>query len=249
MSAPKAIIFDLDNTLALAFEHLSPRTAAGLTKLLAHMPVAITTGASIERLEEYVLPTLPKDAKLENLYLFPDTGARCYMQKDGTWQRMYNNTFSNEEFGAIVASLDEGIKATDIVDDAPQWGERVLARDAQVTFAGLGVDAPAADKRAWDPERKKRAVLKKFLDGKLAHLPLDIRISSRTAIDITKKGVDKALGVRWLAEHLGIEPRDMLFVGDDLGPHGNDCVVIPTGIATRHTSGPEETARIIEELA
>lgn len=245
---PLAIVFDLDNTLALAFEHLSPRTAQGLAKLLLRIPVAIMTGASIERLQTYVLPTLPQEARLENLYLFPDTGARCYVYQAGSWQRAYNNTFTKEEYDAIVAAVNVGIEETHIVEGAPQWGERVHARESQVTFAGLGIDAPAEEKRAWDPDRTKRAKLKAYLDLKLSHLPIDIRISSRTAIDITKKGVDKALGVRFLATHLGIAPNDMLFVGDDLGEHGNDAIVIPTGIATRATSGPEETATIIEEF-
>ncbi|MBI2610555.1 HAD-IIB family hydrolase [Candidatus Kaiserbacteria bacterium] len=244
----RAVLFDLDNTLALSFEPLSPRTAEGLSKLLAHIPIAIMSGASIERMEEYVLPTLPKDTNLSNLYLFPNTGASCYVCKEGTWQRAYNHTFTKQEFDAAVVALKEGMEKTGIVEGEPQWGERIHARENQITFAGLGADAPADKKKAWDPERVKRAKLKTYLDEKLAGLPLDIRISSRTAIDITKKGVDKALGVRWLAKQLGVSTSDMLFVGDDLGVHGNDAIVVPTGIQTRATSGPEETATIIEEL-
>lgn len=245
---PRAVVFDLDNTLALAFERLSPRTTAGLSKLLERIPVAIMSGATIERMKEYVLPTLPEGTNLANLYLFPNTGASCYVCNKGEWQRAYNHTFTKQEFDAAVKAVSEGMEKTGILKDMPQWGERVVARDTQITFAGLGVDAPAEEKRAWDPDRTKRAKLKAFLDEKLAGFDFDIRISSRTAIDITKAGINKALGVRWLAEHLGLEPKDMLFVGDDLGERGNDAVVIPTGIQVRETSGPEETAAIIEEL-
>ncbi len=248
MTHPRAVVFDLDNTLALAFEHLSPRTAAGLSKLLARIPVAIMSGATIERMEEYVLPTLPTDANLANLYLFPNTGASCYVWKKGQWQCAYNHTFGKQEFDAAVAAVTEGIEKTGIVKGEPQWGERILARENQITFAGLGVDAPAEKKRVWDPDRAKRAKLKAFLDKRLSRFSFDIRISSRTAIDITKTGIDKALGVRFLAERLHLDPSEMLFVGDDLRPHGNDAIVIPTGIQTRETSGPEETARISEEI-
>lgn len=242
----RAAIFDLDNTLAMSFSPLPARTAAALGKLLKLIPVAIMSGASIERMEQYVLPSLPKDANLENLYLFPDTCARCYVCKDGKWTRTYNHTFTKEEFEKIVATLKDGIEATGVGKDEPHWGERILARETQVTFAGIGIDAPADAKAKWDRDRAKRAKLKKFLDERLSGC--DVRISSRTAIDITKTGVDKAEGVRFLAKHLGISPKEMLFVGDDLKPGGNDAMVIPTGIQTRQTSGPEETARIIEEL-
>ena len=248
MSSPRAVVFDLDNTLAVAFTPLPPRTAAGLSKLLAHIPVAIMSGATVERMEEYVLPTLAPDATLANLYLFPNTSASCYVWQGGAWERVYEHTFTKEEYDAAVAALKEGIDATGIVEDAPQWGERIVARDTQITFAGIGIDAPAKEKEAWDPDRAKRAKLKQFLDEKLSNFDFDIRVSSRTAIDITKKGIDKALGVQWLASRLNLQPSEMLFVGDDLAPGGNDAMVIPTGIATRQTSGPEETAAVIDEL-
>ena len=248
MPCPRAALFDLDNTLAMAFEPLSKRTAEGLGKLLSSIPVAIMSGAAIERLDKNVLPELPLGTNLENLYLFPDTAARCYVYKSGAWERVYDHQFTKEDFEKIVVALREGMQTTGVGTEEPHWGDRVLARETQVTFAGIGVDAPNDQKRAWDPDRGKRAKLKVYLDEHLAGLPVDIRISSRTAIDITQKGVNKAEGVHWLAEHLDLEPKDMLFVGDDLGPGGNDAMVIPTGITTKQTSGPEETAKIIEEL-
>ncbi|OGG79676.1 hypothetical protein A3A39_01750 [Candidatus Kaiserbacteria bacterium RIFCSPLOWO2_01_FULL_54_13] len=245
-SRPRAVIFDLDNTLAISFSPLPEKTARSLSDLLHHLPVAIMSGATFERMQKYVLPHLPPHTKLANLYLFTDTCARCFVHKKGAWRRAYNRTFKKKEFDTVVATLTEGMERTGIVKDAPQWGERILARDAQVTFAGLGIDAPADKKAAWDPERVKRATLKKFLDERLKGF--DVRISSRTAIDITKTGVDKAYGVRWLAAHLRVSTPHMLFVGDDLAPGGNDAMVIPTGIQTRETSGPEETAKILKEL-
>ena len=69
-----------------------------------------------------------------------------------------------------------------------------------------------------------------------------------TTVDITHKGINKAYGVRWLSEKLGIPAGEMLYVGDALFEGGNDIVVIPTGIQTRSVSGPPETLAVIEEL-
>jgi len=246
MKCPRAAIFDLDNTLAESFTPLSVETARGLSRLLGTLPLAIMSGASFERMQRYVLPTLPSETKLGRLYLFPDTCARCFVWNDRGWVETYNSTFTSEQYDRAIRALADGMEKTGIVKDAPEWGDRVLARDSQITFAGLGVDAPADKKVVWDPDRVKRTELKAFLDPLLPDL--DIRISSRTAIDITKRGVDKASGVRWLAEKLGLEPREMLFVGDDLKDGGNDAMVVPTGIRTRQVSGPSETAEVIEEL-
>lgn len=245
---PRAIAFDLDNTLAPSFEPLPKDTARGLSTLMKRVPVAIISGASFARMEKYVLPKFPKNAHFENLYLFPDTAARCYRWRNGAWRQEYSHTLSSAELAAAHEALANGIKEAALADEGPIWGDRILARDSQITFAGVGAEAPADAKAAWDPDQSKRARLKAYLDEKLGVHDLDIRISSRTAIDITKKGINKALGVRWLSEHLNVPPKEMVFVGDDFAPEGNDAIVIPTGIQVREVVSTLETARIIHEL-
>lgn len=243
---PRAILFDLDNTLVESFQILESETAKDLQALLGRVPVAIMSGATLERMQEHVLSTLPRGTNMANLYLFPDTASRCYTYSSGTWQRMYNHVFTADEYAKVVAVLKEGLERTGILKGAPQHGERILARENQVTLAAIGVDATPEAKAAWDPTRRKRAKLRRFLKKRLSGF--DIRISGRTAIDITRHGIDKAYGVRWLAEHIGVRTKDMLFIGDDLKPGGNDAVVIPTGVRTREVSGPQQAARIIKEL-
>ena len=145
-----------------------------------------------------------------------------------------------------MRAFTEALEETGVLKDAPRWGDLFLARETQVTFSGLGVDAPGDVKASWDPSRSKREKLKEILDRKLAGM--DIRISGRTAIDVTAREIDKAHGVKWLAKNLGLEPADMLFVGDDLSEGGNDAVVIPTGIQTMEVKGPHETASAIEKI-
>ena len=246
MKCPRAVIFDLDNTLSEAFKPPHPHVASRLHLLLELMPVAIMTGASFSRMDEHLLPSLPKDADKTRLYLFPDTAAQCYVWESGVWKSLYKLTFTDEEYHNILKVFDEALVQTGVIEGAPRWGELYLARDVQITFSAIGVDAPSEEKAAWDPDRSKRATLKKILDAKLPGF--DVRISGRTAIDITRSGVDKAYGVRWLAKRLGIHPSDMLFVGDDLRPGGNDAVVIPTGIETVQVAGPHETAGAIDTL-
>ncbi|QQG38366.1 MAG: HAD-IIB family hydrolase [Candidatus Kaiserbacteria bacterium] len=243
---PKAIIFDLDNTLAESFQKPTPEVAQHLARLLRGLPVAVMSGASFERMQTYLLSALPPDANLANLHLFPDTCASCFLCKDGAWTREFNHSFGSGEFERVTKTLEAGISETGIMENTPQYGEKILARDNQVTLAAIGIDAPADLKAAWDPDRKKRNKLARYLRRRLKDF--DVRVSGRTAIDITHKGVDKAMGVRWFSKRLGVEPKDMLFVGDDLKRGGNDAMVIPTGIKTREVAGPAETARILREL-
>ena len=243
---PRAVIFDLDNTLAESFQAPKPDVAGGLHKLLGLMPVGIMSGASFSRMEEDLLPLFPQDTDKINLYLFPDTAAQCYVWQDNSWRSIYKFAFTKNEYAKIMRTFNEAIEKTRVLEGAPRWGDLFLARDVQVTFAGLGVNAPPEEKAKWDPDREKRKKLKNYLEQKLSGL--DIRISGRTAIDITGKDVDKAHGVKWLAKHLGIPPSEMIFVGDDLSSGGNDAVVIPTGIQTVQVSGPHETAAVIDSI-
>jgi len=239
-------LFDLDNTIAESFQPPTHDVANGLYELLKRVPVAIMSGASFSRMEKGLLPALPKKADLSRLYLFPDTAAQCYVYENGKWRSIYKFAFTKEEYTNIMQAFKEAIEKTGVLQDAPRWGELFLARDVQVTFAGLGVDAPPDMKAAWDPNRAKRKKLKDSLDPKLSGMIA--RISGRTAIDITAKEIDKAHGVKWLANRLGVEPRDMLFVGDDLSQGGNDAVVIPTGIQTVEVKGPHEAAAAIDNI-
>ena len=122
----------------------------------------------------------------------------------------------------------------------------MIDRGAQIAFAVLGLEASDEAKKSWDVDKTKRTALKKTLEKKIPEF--EILIGGRTTIDITKKGINKSHGVRWLAKHLDLEPKEMLYVGDALYRGGNDSVVIPTGVETLPTSGPEETLGIIDEL-
>ncbi|MDO8561764.1 MAG: HAD-IIB family hydrolase [bacterium] len=246
VKCPRAVLFDLDNTVAESFQPPHPHVASRLHELLQRLPVAIMSGASFERMAKDLLPALPHDADLSRMYLFSDTAAQCYMYDAGAWKSVYKFAFTKEEYENIMQVFNGAIEETGVLKGAPRWGDLFLARDTQVTFAGLGVDAPKDEKAAWDTDASKRERLKEVLDKKLSGL--DIRISGRTAIDITRKGIDKAYGVRWLAERLKTEPKEMLFVGDALFPGGNDAIVIPTGIQTIEVAGPHETAAVIDSV-
>ncbi len=121
----------------------------------------------------------------------------------------------------------------------------IIEREAQITFTALphGTDA---EKLLWDSRGKKRSKLRKLLAKRLPHY--EVLSVARTSIDVTRKGIDKAFGVRWLASELNVKPEDMLFVGDALFPGGNDFVVMKTKIETKQVVNPTETAAIMDKL-
>ena len=115
-----------------------------------------------------------------------------------------------------------------------------------ITFSAFGQEAPLSLKTTWDPNGTKRLHIKKYLD---AYLPeFEVRVGGSTSIDVTKKGIDKAYGIKQIEKHLEIPQNAMLFIGDALFEGGNDYPVKALGVDCVEVSGPDETKKIINKL-
>ena len=77
---------------------------------------------------------------------------------------------------------------------------------------------------------------------------LEVRSGGSTSVDITHRGIDKAYGMRQLAEQTGIALEDMLFVGDRLDPDGNDYPVLAIGVPCHAVEGWQDTAEYLDDL-
>jgi phosphomannomutase len=246
MHAPRAVLFDLDDTLAESFKPPRPEMIEALAELLEHVPTAILTAAGFPRIERDFLSELSRSPQIERLYLFPNSSAECLRFKSGEWVPEYDLSLTDEERARIARAMEELSKRSDVIPLDPRYSPKIIDRGAQVAFAALGFDAPLEAKQAWDPDQSKRRRAKVFLEGSIPGF--EILIGGMTTIDVTKKGVTKAHGVLWLSEHLRIPPPQMLFVGDALYPGGNDEVVIQTGIRARSVQNPDETLTLVTNL-
>ena len=101
-------------------------------------------------------------------------------------------------------------------------------------------------KKAWDPTGSKKESLRAAVAPLLPEL--EVRSGGSTSIDITRKGIDKAYGMRKLAELTGVPIAAMLFVGDRLDPGGNDYPVKATGVRTHAVTGWQDTADFVAEF-
>ena len=246
MQKPKAVIFDLDNTLGEAFHSPKHSILTRFEKVLPLVPTAIMTAASLGRIKNDVLVNLSPSFDPKSLALFTANAGQCYLWLEDTWTAQYGFSFSDEERDVIRKALEQSAAETGVLDDAPSYGDRFVDYEGYIAFTALGVGAPTEERKAWDPDGKKRMQLREVLMHKLPQF--DVYIGGATSVDVTLKGINKSYGVQWYARHLGLEPSEMLYIGDALYEGGNDAVVIPTGIQTRPTSGPAETETIIDEL-
>lgn len=244
---PKLVAFDLDGTLAESKQRMEARMGELLARLSQKMPVAVMSGAGFPQFERQFLPALPENATLERVYLFPDNAAQCFVWKDGKWRTHYDNAFTPVEREHILKELNKAMKETGFAEAPVRvWGERIEDRGAEIVFSGLGQEAPIEEKRKWDPTREKRQPLAEAIRQRLPEV--SVGVNAATSIDITRKGITKAYGIKKLVELSQISVSEMLYVGDALQEGGNDAVVLKSGVKTHAVFGPKETAALIESL-
>jgi HAD superfamily hydrolase (TIGR01484 family) len=217
-----------------------------LSRLLTDVSVCVISGGRFEQFEAQVLEHLTLDAaQRSRLHLMPTCGTRYYIWGEGGWSLVYAEDFTPAQRVEIVSVLTEGAKALGLWR-TNTWGDIVEDRGSQITFSALGQSAPPAEKYQWDPDGSKRRSLCQFVAQKLPDL--EVRSGGSTSVDITRKGIDKAYGMRKLMQHLSLGIDEILFVGDRLDEGGNDYPVKRMGIACMPVASWEETATYIEFL-
>lgn len=247
MTTPRLIAFDLDDTLAPSKSAIDARIGDLLLELAARVEVAIISGGQLQQFQTQVVDRLPAAdaATLDRFHLMPTCGTQYYRLEEGGVRTVYAHALSEDEKARALAAVEEEARRLGLWEAEP-WGEILEDRGSQITFSALGQTAPLEAKMAWDPTGEKKNALR---DAVAARIPdLEVRSGGSTSVDITHRGIDKAYGMRKLAEVTGIPLDDMLFVGDRLDEHGNDYPVLAMGVTCQAVEGWEHTAVYLAEL-
>ena len=240
----KLIVFDLDGTLATSKQAIDEDMGRLFVELLDIRPVAVISGGDWPQFERQLLGQLTPRGTFAKLFLLPTSGTKFY-RFDRVWTQVYADIFTGEERRQVKDALARAVSSSGLVIDGV-WGDQIEDRGSQITFSGLGQQAPPDAKAAWDPDIQKRNRLKALLDRELPDFA--VRIGGSTSIDVTRRGIDKAYGIRKLAKLSGFDLSEMLFVGDALYPGGNDAPVRDAGVATIAVNDISETKLVIETI-
>ncbi len=240
------IIFDLDSTLTESKCALDEEMANLLCLLIKQKKVLIISGGAFAQFQKQVVNYLPCNQSFNNLYLAPLNGGNFYAFKNGQWETLYEESLSQTEKEKIMGAFDKSFKETGFSPPQKVYGTLIEDRGGQITFSALGSKAPLELKKQWDPDHQKRMKIKQSLEKYLPDFA--ISIGGMTSIDIHRKGIDKAYGVKKISAHLSISLDKILFVGDALFKGGNDYPVLQLGIETKSVSGPAETKELIKEI-
>jgi HAD superfamily hydrolase (TIGR01484 family) len=240
------IAFDLDDTLTESKMPLDAEMSGLLARLLDKKLVAVISGASFNQLDKQFLGHLSATPdQLKNLYLLPTCGSALYYFQDD-WKLAYIDRLSPEEKDRIMKAFDSAFQENNWKQPEKIYGDLIEDRESQITFSGLGGDAPLELKAVWDPDHEKRESLAAVLRRELPEF--SIGFGGGTSIDVTRQGVDKASGLRRLSDHLGMSLERFLYVGDALYIGGNDDSVIQLEFLCIDVDNIGTTKKLIGDL-
>ncbi|MDO4791551.1 MAG: HAD-IIB family hydrolase [Buchananella hordeovulneris] len=239
----KLVAFDLDDTLAPSKQALPAPMGAALQRLLDVVEVCIISGGQIGQFEAQVLSNLElTEDQAKRLHLMPTCGTRYYTWDGAGFGLRYAHDLTAEESQEARRTVEEQARRLGLWEEKP-WGDILEDRGSQITFSALGQEAPLEAKKTWDPTGEKKEKLRAAVAELLPSL--EVRSGGSTSVDITKKGVDKAYGMKRLAQETGIDLDSMLFVGDRLDEGGNDYPVKVLGVDCVAVEGWEETVEVV----
>lgn len=249
------IVFDIDGTLTASKAPADNEIISLLLKLLDNKSVAIIGGGKYSLFKQQLIEQLPKqDKRLEKLYLFP-TNSTAFYRYNNNWNEVYSHELTNEEKEKIKNAFDETFSKVNYQHPEKTYGPVIEDRNTQITFSALGQEVVSICgekkgvelKENWNKKydslrQKMRELLQELLPE------FEVRAGGLTSIDVTRKGIDKAYGVRQIAKHLNVKIEDMLFVGDAIFPGGNDYAALQTGIDYVKVKNPSDTKKLINTI-
>lgn len=239
------VAFDLDDTLAPSKSRVDPEMATLLDELIALVPVCIISGGRFEQFSMQVLGALTPSPHLRQLHLMPTCGTQYYQWSGDDWSRVYSEELTEDEKSCVIKALTDGAVELGLWEERT-WGPIIEDRGSQITFSALGQAAPVDAKKQWDPTGEKKEALRAHV---AALVPgLEVRSGGSTSVDVTRKGIDKAYGMRRIEQKLGLVNDDVLFIGDRLDDGGNDYPVKAMGIECIAVQEWQDTAIVVRRL-
>ena len=207
----KLIAFDLDGTLTQHKTLIEPENLAALTELSQKYKLLMAGAGACMRIFNQ-LGGFPID-------IVGNYGLQVgkYNPETKTIDIVENNILpcDRESVEARVAMCREKYGFTSYTGDSVQYHD-----SGCVTFAILGTEAQNPEKLAFDPDRSKRRAIYDEVCETFSEY--NVFVGGSSSFDMAPRPFNKYYALKKYCEDNGIGLDEVVFVGDDYGPGGND---------------------------
>ena len=233
----KLIAFDLDGTLTQHKTKLSPENRAMLERLAEKYKLLMVgagqcmrifnqmDGFPIDVIGNYGMQYGEYDPAEKTLKIVKDAHLPC----------------DREKTEKLVTAFREENGWTEFAGNNVEFHP-----SGCITFPILGTEAKQEDKLAFDPDRsKRRKVYPKVCE---AFPDYYVFVGGSSSYDMAPKPYNKFNALAEYAKEHGIGLDEIVFVGDDYGPGGNDSCVYNSDFGFICTDRPEDFEKVVSKL-
>lgn len=207
----KLVAFDLDGTLTQHKSPLSPEARATLEALNKKYKLLMVGAGMCMRIFNQ-MNQFPIDVLGNYGLQYAE-----YNPNTKELEIKENNTLpcDRESVDKRVTMLREKYGFTEYVGENVEYHA-----SGCVTFPVLGTKADLADKLAYDPDRSKRRAI--YEDVKATFPEYTVFVGGSSSFDMAPAPFNKYYALAKYCDERGIKHEEVVFVGDDYGPGGND---------------------------
>ncbi|KAJ3787562.1 eukaryotic phosphomannomutase [Lentinula aff. detonsa] len=241
----KLILFDVDNTLTLARQTITPAMTKVLQELKKKAIIGFVGGSDFVKISEQL--SVNSSNVVEDFdYAFAENGLTAYKLGKPLPSQSFIKFLGEERYKPLVNFILHYLADLDI---PIKRGTFVEFRNGMINVSPLGRNATIAERDEFEVYDKKqgiRAAFVKVLQEKFADYGLTFSIGGKISFDIFPRGWDKTYALRHV-EHEGYE--EIHFFGDKTYKGGNDYEIFADPRTIGHSvENPEDTIKQLKEI-
>ena len=216
MTNKRLIAFDMDGTMTQHKTKLEPAQKETLDALGRKYKLLMIGAGSVMRIFRQM-----NDYPID---ICGNYGMQLGLYENGTQNIIFSATEAcdKESVDKRVTYLREKYGYTEFKGDNVEFHE-----SGCVTIPLLGTKALSDDKLAFDPDRKKRRVMYEEVCSLFPEY--NVFIGGSSSFDMNPKPYDKAWALDNYCKKYGYTKEEVIYVGDDYNPGGNDEPVLLAG--------------------
>ncbi|KAI0044761.1 eukaryotic phosphomannomutase [Auriscalpium vulgare] len=241
----KLVLFDVDGTLTLARQLVSPEMAALLRELRAKLAIGFVGGSDLVKITEQL--QAPGTNVLDDFdFAFAENGLTAFKAGKPIESQSFIKFVGEERYKKLVNFILHYIADIDI---PIKRGTFVEFRNGMINVSPIGRNATIQERldfQAYDKIHGIRAAFVKVLQEKFADYGLTYSIGGQISFDVFPHGWDKTFALRHV-EAEGFE--EIHFFGDKTYQGGNDWEIFSDPRTIGHSvSNPDDTYRQLKAL-
>lgn len=211
----RLVALDMDGTVTQHKTHLEPENRRVLDRIAEHCRIVMIGAGSCMRIHS-------------QLDQYPTDVVGCYGLEYAHFDDRAGKLVIDESFAAPAPDRAEMERRAQIIRDrygfTDYTGDSVeFHASGMMTLAILGTAAKIGDKLAFDPDRSKRRPI--YPEVCALFPEYTVFVGGSSSFDIVPKPYNKLYALDRYCAKYGYAKDEVVFMGDDYGPGGNDSQV------------------------